>query len=124
VLSIDNRLRRPTEFRAVIAGGAKVRRGSLVVHQLVSPAMSDPVGPPIVGFVVGRAVGPSVVRHRVTRRLRAQVRERLGGLPAGSATVVRALPGAAVADSQTLGRDLDAALTRLGTGSTRSAGRQ
>jgi ribonuclease P protein component len=118
VLSIDNRLRRPTEFRAVIAGGAKVRRGSLVVHQLTSPPLPGPDGPaprlPIVGFVVGRAVGPSVVRHRVTRRLRAQVRERLTALPAGSATVVRALPGAAAADSRTLGRDLDAALTRLG----------
>jgi ribonuclease P protein component len=118
VLSNDNRLRRPAEFRAVIAGGAKVRRGSLVVHQLIGPHSAAP----IVGFVVGRAVGPSVVRHRVTRRLRAQVRERLDALPADSATVVRALPAAAAADSESLGHDLDAALTRLLAGPTRRSG--
>ena len=34
------------------------------------------------GFVVGKAVGNSVVRHRVTRRLRAVVRDELHRLPA------------------------------------------
>jgi ribonuclease P protein component len=68
---------------------------------------------PIVGFVVGRSVGNSVARHQVSRRLRAQMRERLSVLPSSSATVVRALPGAAAVNSATLGRDLDAALSRL-----------
>ena len=65
------------------------------------------------GFVVGRAVGNSVVRHRTVRRLRHLVRDRLDRLPAGSILVVRALPAAADADSAALGRDLDAALARL-----------
>jgi ribonuclease P protein component len=112
VLSNDNRLRRPAEFRAVIAGGARVRRGSLVVHHLTEHSATT--APPIVGFVVGRAVGASVVRHRVTRRLRAQMQQRLALLAPASATVVRALPAAADADSVSLGRDLDAALARLG----------
>jgi ribonuclease P protein component len=40
--------------------------------------------------------------------------ERLGDLPAGTAVVVRALAPAAAATSAELGRDLDAALRRLG----------
>jgi ribonuclease P protein component len=66
------------------------------------------------GFVVSKAVGNSVVRHRVTRKLRHLVSARLGTLPAGSALVVRALPPSASASSAELGADLDAALRRLG----------
>jgi ribonuclease P protein component len=65
-----------------------------------------------VGFVVSRAVGGSVVRHTVTRRLRHLVRDRLSVLPAGCALVVRALPAAAAATSAELAVDLDAAIAR------------
>lgn len=54
-----------------------------------------------------------MVRHRTVRQLRHLVRDRLDRLPAGSVLVVRALPPSASADSATLGKDLDAALTRL-----------
>ena len=66
-----------------------------------------------VGFVVSKAVGNSVVRHRVTRRLRALVRDRLGTLPADCTLVIRALPAAAEASSRQLGADLDGAFRRL-----------
>ena len=65
-----------------------------------------------VGFVVSRAVGGSVVRHRVQRRLRHLCRERLQLLPAGSELVVRALAPAARATYQELGADLDRCLER------------
>lgn len=65
------------------------------------------------GFVVGRAVGNSVVRHRVTRRLRAVVRAELHRLPASADLVVRARPEAADAPSERLRRDLTAGLDRL-----------
>ena len=48
-----------------------------------------------MGFVVSKAVGGSVVRHRVTRRMRAAVAPRLASLPNGSMLVLRALPAAA-----------------------------
>ena len=83
------------------------------MHQLVTGA-----GAPRVGLVVGRAVGGSVVRHRVSRRLRALMAARLATLPAGSATVIRALPGAGTLDSARLGRDLDDALSRIGLTAT------
>ncbi len=68
---------------------------------------------PRAGFVVGKAVGNSVVRHRVTRRLRAAVREELPRLPATADLVVRARPDAATATSAVLRRDLAAGLDRL-----------
>jgi ribonuclease P protein component len=138
-------MRRASEFREVIASGQRVRRGTVVVHHRAGgPLAGDPVESadalggaadatvaaaemqprtdvaivaPIVGLVVGRGVGASVIRHQVSRRLRAQLAIRLAELPASSATVVRALPPAARADSATLGADLDAALARLRSGS-------
>ena len=65
------------------------------------------------GFVVGRTVGNSVVRHRVTRRLRAVVRDELHRLPPAADLVVRARPEAADAPSDVLRRDLSAGLDRL-----------
>jgi ribonuclease P protein component len=62
---------------------------------------------------VGRAVGNSVVRHRVTRRLRAVVRDELHRLPAMADLVVRARPDAAEATSDRLRRDLAAGLDRV-----------
>jgi ribonuclease P protein component len=66
-----------------------------------------------VGFVVSKAVGNSVVRHRVSRRLRHLVADRIGTLPAHCTLVIRALPASAGASSSELGVDLDGALRRL-----------
>lgn len=65
------------------------------------------------GFVVGKAVGNSVVRHRVTRRLRAAVRDALHRLPPGADLVVRARPEAGAASWGQLTHDLSAGLDRL-----------
>ena len=79
-------------------------------------AGSDGVQDPArVGFVVSKAVGGSVVRHRVARRLRHVLRERLDSLPAGTRLVVRALPRSATADSARLASDVDRALRILQT---------
>jgi ribonuclease P protein component len=57
-----------------------------------------------------------VVRHAVSRRLRAQLADRLTAFPAGSHVVVRALPLAAEQSSHRLGRDLDQAFAKLSGG--------
>ncbi|MCW2635165.1 MAG: rnpA [Blastococcus sp.] len=90
----------------------------MVLHYLPerpeqATAGSAPVPGARAGFVVGKAVGNSVVRHRVTRRLRAAVREELHRLPPSADLVVRARPEAAAADSGLLRRDLTAGLDRL-----------
>jgi ribonuclease P protein component len=102
-------MRRSTDFASVVRTGARSRSGALVVHQRLD--LGAPV--PLVGFVVGRNVGGSVQRHRVARRLRAQVAQRLELLPLGSGTVVRALPAAAELSSRELGTGLDKAFARL-----------
>ena len=70
-------------------------------------------GGPRAGFVVGKVVGNSVVRHRVTRRLRAAVLEELPRLPSGADLVVRARPEAATAPFALLSRDLRSGLDRF-----------
>ncbi|MFJ8910634.1 ribonuclease P protein component [Amycolatopsis sp. NPDC102389] len=107
------RLRRSEDFRAVMRRGAKAGRRRLVVHALTTDP-PDAAEAARAGFVVSKAVGNSVVRHRVTRRLRHLVSARIGTLPPGSSLVIRALPPAADASSAELGSDLDASLRRLG----------
>ncbi|MBB2933223.1 ribonuclease P protein component [Amycolatopsis bartoniae] len=92
--------------------GSRAGRRRLVVHARVAPSPS--ASSTRAGFVVSKAVGNSVVRHRVSRRLRHLVAARLGTVPPGSALVIRALPPAATASSAELGADLDTALRRLG----------
>jgi ribonuclease P protein component len=108
VLPRPSRVRRPDDFRRIMRRGRKAGRRLLSVHALA------PDGTSRAGFVVGRSVGGSVERHRVTRRLRHLVADRLDYLPEGTALVVRAHPAAAGAGSAELGADLDAALGRLG----------
>jgi ribonuclease P protein component len=118
VLPAGSRLTSREEFATAVRRGRRVGRPHLVVHLYVPGGGPDPAdAAPRAGFVVSRAVGGSVVRHRVVRRLRHLVRERLAGLPPGSRLVVRALPPAAEAPSSVLAGDLDsglrAALRRL-----------
>lgn len=109
MLPASARVRRSEDFRLVLRRGTKSGRRRLVVH-----AMTGLAEPGVrAGFVVSKAVGNSVVRHRVTRRLRHLVAQRMGTMPAGSALVVRALPPAASATSAELAGDLDSALRKL-----------
>lgn len=135
VLSKALRVTRPAEFTSVLRTGRRVGTKLFALH-LLAPALSGsvddrpgspgPSGPsPVevnphhgirparVGFVVSAAVGNSVVRHRVTRQLREQMRPLLGDLPAGTAVVVRAFAASASASSAQLGHDLRIALTRV-----------
>ncbi len=104
MLPAGHRLTRRADFADTTRRGFRARRGALVVHLLPVP------GPTLVGFVVSKAVGGSVVRHRVTRRLRALVGEQLPLLPSGARIVVRALPEAATRTSADLAEDLHEAL--------------
>jgi ribonuclease P protein component len=116
------------DFSSVTRQGRRARCGGLVVYLLVDgyagsavlaqapdggADVDAPDRPARVGLIVGKSVGISVVRHRVSRRLRAQLADRLDRLPSGSRVVVRALPDTASASSPVLGRDLDRAFTRL-----------
>lgn len=66
-----------------------------------------------VAFAVGKNVGNSVIRHRVTRQLRHVVTPVLSRFPSGSHVVVRALPAAATATFAQLTENLEFALTKV-----------
>jgi ribonuclease P protein component len=117
MLSSSNRLTSPVHFREVVRRGRR-RGGQLMVVHLwasTSPALpgTTPAGPR-VGFVVSRAVGPSVTRNLVKRRLRHLCRDRIAALPPGSMLVVRALPAAATAGYDELAEELDRCLAKVG----------
>jgi len=103
----------------VVRSGRRAGRPTMVLHYLPerpvvqAPGPQDPQVGPRAGFVVGKSVGNSVCRHRVTRQLRHLVRDELHRLPATADLVVRARPEAAGADAATLRRDLGRGLDRV-----------
>jgi ribonuclease P protein component len=112
VLSAANRLTDAESYRTVIRSGRRAGSRTLVVH-LVDSLDTGTSASPRVGLVVSKAVGNSVVRHRVQRRLRHLVREQLHRLPQSGALVIRALPASAAAGSGELGAELDRCLHRV-----------
>ena len=119
MLPAQARLRRRPDFTTVVRSGRRAGRPTLVLHYLPERPVAQAGGPldlptgPRAGFVVGRSVGNSVCRHRVSRQLRHLVRAQLHRLPPTADLVVRARPEAADAGSAVLGRDLEAGLSRL-----------
>jgi ribonuclease P protein component len=101
-------MRRSQDFRSTIRGGA-VARCPLAVVYAATGSTSDR----LVGFVVSKAVGNSVVRHTVTRRLRAVMAGHLATVPGGTNLVVRALPPAAAATYGELDGQVGRTLTRV-----------
>jgi ribonuclease P protein component len=99
------RIRDRRTFRALRADGTRRRSGPLQVTVL-----PDGVGAataPRLGFAIGRAVGPAVVRNRLRRQLRARVRD-LHLAP--GAYLVHVSPAAAGLPGAALGTHLEAAL--------------
>ena len=129
MLPAQARLRRRPEFTAVVRSGRRAGRPTLVVHYLAERPVARAGGPldlpagPRAGFVVGRTVGNSVRRSRVTRQLRHLVRDQLHRLPDTADLVVRARPEAGAAGFADLARDLDAGLDRV-LGTRGSGGRR
>jgi ribonuclease P protein component len=120
MLPAQARVRTRDEHARINRAGRRVRRGPVVVHSLSTGGDA----PARAGVVVGRKVGTAVVRNRVRRRLREQVRTRLAGVAPGTLIVVRALPEAAAASSAELGAALESALRPPGGGGSRGGGRR
>jgi ribonuclease P protein component len=102
-------MRRSAEFGVTVKNGARAAQPDLVVHARRDP---DQLDGPRIGFVVSRAVGDSVDRHRVSRRLRHAARAILTELAPSDRVVVRALPSSRGASSARLEEQLQVGLRR------------
>lgn len=104
-----HRMRASGDFTVTVRTGVRAARPCVVVHARSSEF------PTQVGFVVSKAVGNSVMRNRVKRRLRHCVRDVIVtavngdvALP-GVQAVVRALPRSAQASFADLSGEVEAA---------------
>ncbi|MDR6939576.1 ribonuclease P protein component [Arcanobacterium hippocoleae] len=111
MLPAANRMRKASEFQQVFRKGKKSSNALLAVYAISREAKTQ-ADLAKVGFVVGKAVGNSVTRHKVTRRLREIVRKKLPVLGA-SEIVIRAFRPAADASSAELSLALEKNLRRL-----------
>ncbi|APE37878.1 ribonuclease P protein component [Nocardia mangyaensis] len=115
------RLHHRAEFSRTVRRGQRIGRRDLVVHafthrydEIADGDSLVRVGGPRFGLIVSKAVGNAVVRHYVARRLRHMCAQVVDELPVGTDVVIRALPGAASADSAELLRQLRTGLRKLG----------
>ena len=91
-----------------------MRRGRRVTapHAIVYLADRTSAAPTRFGFVVSKAVGGSVTRNLLRRRLRTIGRELVDTGIAGTDIVVRALPGSGQLDWSTLHHEIVTAITK------------
>jgi ribonuclease P protein component len=89
MLAKINRVARADDFRFVVRRGRRVSTPHALLY-VVDRASDEPSR---FGFIVSKAVGNSVTRHLVTRRMRAISRESLIRSSTGRDVVIRALPG-------------------------------
>ena len=101
---------RSTEFGATVNKGMRAVQPDIVVHARRGSEPDD--GGPKVGLVVAKAVGNSVQRHRVARRLRHVARSVIDDLDPADRVVIRALPSSRYAISARLEQQLRLALKR------------
>lgn len=122
MLPASQRLRSSAEF-GIVMRSAKKKGSSTVVVYFYRPSYSvdNPAvdGGPKMGLVISKAVGNSVVRHRVARKLRAATSQIFDSLleekvlERRDRIVLRALPAAAQASTADCRRDIDQALEKI-----------
>jgi len=107
MLPADHRLTSPDDFRRTIRSGSKQVTPTVIVHcsrldRVDRVDGMESTAPARFGITVSKAVGGSVVRHRVSRRIRHAIADAMKDpsieIPPGSRWVLRALPRAAEAD--------------------------
>lgn len=108
MLAKPNRVVRADDFRATMRRGRRVS----TEHSVLYFADRPEVEPARFGFVISKAVGGSVVRNRLRRRLRAIGVELVDGGLGSTDIVVRALPGSASLDWTTLHHEITVAIQK------------
>ena len=92
----------------MLRAGTRAAAPTVVLYVMATESAGDARA----GFIVGRSVGGSVVRHRVARQLRHLMVGHVEDLAPGTDVVIRALPRAGAAPSGELSADVSACLGR------------
>lgn len=106
MLPAAHRLRSSADFATTTRKGKRVARSDLVLH------FHEGDGP-FVGYIVSKAVGGSVARHAVSRKLRAATAPHLGEMAPGR-YVIRALPSASQRSVAELSEQIASAVAGCG----------
>lgn len=88
MLPVSARLTSPQDFARTTKSGLRVTTQHFVGYLYINPASTDS---PRAGLVIGKSVGNSVRRHRVSRQIRHAIASHLNNFPAGSLIVIRGL---------------------------------
>lgn len=108
-----SRLLQHAAFERVYKEGRRIYSGNLTVFFRPRPAADVGTGAR-VGFTVSRAMGGSVRRNRIRRRLRAAVRLHLAGLRAPVDVVINPKRTTAEADFSVLAAEVARAFQQIG----------
>jgi ribonuclease P protein component len=88
VLPLTARLTSPQDFARTTKSGLRVTTEHFVGYLHITPAATEQ---PRAGLIIGKSVGGSVRRHRVSRQIRHAIAPLLSQFPQGSLIVIRGL---------------------------------
>ena len=94
MLPAKNRLRTSKDFALTTKTGFRATSLSLVVYLKTNSTIQTNASnssAPLVGLIVNKSVGGSVVRHRVSRQLRHLAATQISNIPSDSRLVIRVL---------------------------------
>ena len=89
MLPADARLTSGSDFARATKSGIRVTPQHFVGYLYISPVTNDASAK--CGLIISKAVGGSVKRHRVARKVRHAITPLIPSLPTGSLLVIRAL---------------------------------
>jgi ribonuclease P protein component len=112
VLSAQNRLRSSKDFARVTKTGHRATTASLVLYLKNDQTFQRE---PQIGLIVSKAIGGSVIRHSVARKLRHASRGLLPLIPQHSQLVIRVI-GASKDYRSELEQAITKISSRLGAG--------
>ena len=111
MLAQKNRLRKASEF-ALASKGKRVSGENFLLY-VATPTNGERSGAPVkVGLIVGKNVGNSVMRHRVSRQIRHGIAPHLNRFSEGTLLLFRAHPGAAKSAEQNLNAEISALVSK------------
>lgn len=93
MLPVSARLTSPQDFARTTKSGLRVTSEHFVGYLHINPVTNNSVTnqSPRAGLIIGKAVGGSVRRHRVSRQIRHALATHLENFPDGSLIVIRGL---------------------------------